>query len=307
MPFDERRESWNGRVDAVEERRLFRRRGCGRHERVHQQIALQSAARRQREQPRHRLALVHPALFGADLDERPAEQRIERRHVEGRRLLRAKRQRSGRRRGGLPTAAAGASRRVVVLARLPRHEPIADLFRIARCIARGLECFAAEQSRRLMMQAAAGADGIHPDDDIGARHADQPDVIADDFVPSPLLHRLFDAERVTEVDRAGEILLGRVEPMHRFELSGSQHCQWVVQLGPDLVLPAVASCRGRQNRAHALPAIQVHVQRVVLVVGMGGRLHEHRCAVELAQDQAQRDGAILEIDRTHAQLRVRRR
>ena len=40
------------------------------------------------------------------------------------------------------------------------------------------------------------------------------------------------------------------------------------------------------------------------LVGMGGRLHEHGCAPELAQDQTQRDGAILEIDGTHAQLRV---
>jgi hypothetical protein len=46
------------------------------------------------------------------------------------------------------------------------------------------------------------------------------------------------------------------------------------------------------------------VQRIVLVIGMGSRLHEDRGVIELAQDQSQRNGAVLEIDRAHAQLRV---
>ena len=129
-----------------------------------------------------------------------------------------------------------------------------------------------------MMQAAGGAGRIHPQHDIGPRHANQPDVIADDFVAPPFLQRLFDAERVAEVDGAREILLGRIEAVHRLELFGSQHRQRVVELGPDFVLSAVATRRGGENRAHALPAIQIHVQRVVLVIGMRGRLHEHgRC------------------------------
>ena len=39
---------------------------------------------------------------------------------------------------------------------------------------------------------------------------------------------------------------------------------------------------------------------------MGGRLHEHGSVVELAQHQSERDCAILEIDRPHAQLRLER-
>ena len=143
-----------------------------------------------------------------------------------------------------------------------------------------------------------------PDDDVGARHADQAHVIADDLVTSPFLERLFDAERVAEVDRAREVLLGRVEAMHRRELFGAQHRERIEQLRADLVLAAVAARRRRQNGAHALPAIQLHVQRVVLVVGMGRRLHEDAGVAQLAQRQPERDGTILEIDRTYAQLRV---
>jgi hypothetical protein len=43
-------------------------------------------------------------------------------------------------------ATAGATKRVVVLQRLPRHQPFAQLFRSTRRVASRFECFAAQQS-----------------------------------------------------------------------------------------------------------------------------------------------------------------
>jgi hypothetical protein len=74
-----------------------------------------------------------------------------------------------------------------------------------------------------MMQPTASACRIHAENHIRSRDAYQSDVIADDLVSSPFRKRFFDAERVTEVDGAGEILLARVEAVHRFELFGAEH------------------------------------------------------------------------------------
>ena len=155
-----------------------------------------------------------------------------------------------------------------------------------------------------MMQTAGRARGIHSDDHIRPRHANEAHIIADDLVTSPLLERLFDAERVAEVDRSSEVLLGGIETVHGFELFGSQHRERIRELGTDLVLPAVAARRRGENRAHALPAVQVHVQRVVLVVWMCRRLHEDAGVVELAESETESNRAVFEIDRTHAQLCV---
>ena len=156
-----------------------------------------------------------------------------------------------------------------------------------------------------MMQAARGAGRVHPQDDIGARHANQAHVVAEYLFPSPLLERLFDAERVAEIDRAGEVLLARIETVHRLELSRSQHRERIVQLGPDFVLPAIAACRSGEHGAHALPAIQVDMQGVVLIVRMRRCLHKHAGGGELPQYEAQSNSSVLEIDRTYAQLRAR--
>src|SRR6185312_12955976 len=155
-------------------------------------------ARRQRQKASHRLALVHAALFRPDLDVSAAQQRIEPGHIKRRRVQRAERQRAaGRRRLATP-ATTRTAQRVVVLARLPRHEAVANLIGIARGIAGRLERLAAEQARRLVVKSTRRAGGKHPQYDVGPRHADEPDVVADNLVPAPLLERLFDAEGVAE-------------------------------------------------------------------------------------------------------------
>jgi hypothetical protein len=45
------------------------------------------------------------------------------------------------------------------------------------------------------------------------------------------------------------------------------------------------------------------VEAVVLVIGMRGGLHEHGGRPQLPQHQPESDRPILEVERTHAQLR----
>src|SRR5204862_3878336 len=128
--------------------------------------------------------------------------------------------------------------------------------------------------RRLMMLAAARAAGHERDHDVGADHSNEPDEVARDLVASPFLERLVDAERVAEVDGAGEVLFGAVEAMKRRELLGAQHAERFEELGTDLVLSAVAAGRRRQRGALALSAVEHPEQAIVLVVGMRGRREE---------------------------------
>ena len=117
-----------------------------------------------------------------------------------------------------------------------------------------------------MMLAAAVAAAEEAGDDVGADGADVADVVADDLVVPPLLDRFLDAEREAEVDRAGEVLLGAVEAVHREQLLGAQHAERLEQLGTDLVLPAVAARRGDEHGPHPLAVPEHRQQPVVLVV-----------------------------------------
>ena len=75
----------------------------------------------------------------------------------------------------------------------------------------------------------------------------------------------------------------------RAELFGPQNGERVEDLRADFVLPAVAAGGRREDRPHALAAVQHHVQRVVLVVGMRGGLHEHAGVGQMPQHQTERD------------------
>ena len=125
----------------------------------------------------------------------------------------------------------------------------------------------------------------------------------DDLLAAPLLERLLDAERVAEVDRAREVLFGAVEAMHRRELFGPQHAERLEDLRADLVLAAIAARRRRERGSIAEPAVQHHEQRVVLVVGMRGGLHEDAGVAQMSEHQAQRDMPLLLVERHDAHLR----
>ena len=136
-----------------------------------------------------------------------------------------------------------------------------------------------------MVLPAAGAVGAHRDDHVGPRHANQPDVVAEDLVVAPLLERLLDAEREAEVHGAREELLGAVEAVRGQQLLGAQHAERLEQLRADLVLAAVAARRRREHDAQPLPVALHRQQRVVLVVGMRGRVHDRADGGELPEHQ----------------------
>src|SRR5439155_12655104 len=96
---------------------------------------------------------------------------------------------------------------------------------------------------------ASGPGRHQRDHDIGTDRANEPDEIARNFVASPLLERLVDAERVAEVDCAREVLFGAVESMERRELLGSQHAERFEELRTDLVLATIAARGGRERGA----------------------------------------------------------
>ena len=153
-----------------------------------------------------------------------------------------------------------------------------------------------------MVLAAGVAGRRQRDDHVRTNRANQAHVVGGDLVASPLLERLVDAERVAEIDRAREVLLGAVEAVQRRELAGAQHAERLENLRADLVLAAVAARRRRQRRAVSLSAIQHHQQPVVLVVGMRRGVHEDAGVGEMPQRESERDVPLLFVERHDAHL-----
>ena len=110
--------------------------------------------------------------------------------------------------------------------------------------------------------------------DVRPRRSNEPDEVADDFIAAPLFERLFDAERIAEVHRAREVLLPAVEAMHGEQFLGAQHAERLEELRADLVLAAVTARGADEHGPQSLAVTEHRQQRVVLVVGMRGRLHE---------------------------------
>ena len=118
------------------------------------------------------------------------------------------------------------------------------------------------------------------------------DVVAEDLFPAPLLERLLRAERVAEVDGAGEVLLGAVEAVRGKQLLRPEDAEGIEQLGPDLVLAAVAAGRRHQRDANSLvPRVQ-RKHRVVLIVGVGCRVDEGAGRFQPPQRQGQGGRAV---------------
>ena len=233
----------------------------------------------------HALALVHAAREAADLGPGRTEQRVVATEIDRGHTRAARRPEAGSRPG---THTEGESDAVVELPRLPGSQPFGDLLRKACRVRGGAPRLVRQHRRRLVMLAAAAPLRRHGGDHVGPDGANHPDEVAEDLVPAPPLEGLLDAEGVTEVDGAGEVLLGAVQPVRGVQLLGPQHRQRVEQLGADLVLAAVAARRRQQHGAVALASRQSRQQGIVLVVGMGHDRHEGTGAVELAQGDAER-------------------
>ena len=93
--------------------------------------------------------------------------------------------------------------------------------------------------------------------------------------------------------------------MRREQLGRAQHGHIAEQLRTDFVLPAVAAIILHVDRAQSHAMREHSEQRVVLVVGVRGSLHERSRYVEFAQRQAERNvPAVLGHQReVHAVLR----
>jgi hypothetical protein len=129
----------------------------------------------------------------------------------------------------------------------------------------------------------------HPtDNDVGTKRPDHPDKVAKDLLVSPLFQRLFDAERVAEINRAQEVLFRTVVAMRGEQFLGAEHSERFEKLRTNLVLSALTVCRRDERRAVPLAVGVVRQHRVVLVVGMCRGHHEVADGVELAQHQFER-------------------
>ena len=147
------------------------------------------------------------------------------------------------------------------------------------------------------MLSPTGAVDTERDDDVGAQRADVPDEVAEDLRLAPFLQRLLGAERVTEVRRASEVLLGAVVLMRREQLLGAEDAERVEQLGADLVLATVAARRRDQRHTHAQATRVPRQHRVVLVIRMSRRLHQRADGVQLAQRHGEpgRSGEVADL------------
>ena len=180
----------------------------------------------------------------------------------------------------------------VELLRLPRPQPVREMLREPGRIGGGRVGLPRDDRRGLVVLAPALAVGAHRDDDVGPDGADEADEVAEDDLAPPLLERLLAAERVAEVDGAGEELLGPVEAVRGLQLLAPQHRQGVEELGADLVLPAVAAGGADERRAHPLAVAQQRQQPVDLVVGVRHRRHERPDVVELPQHEPELGPAV---------------
>ena len=286
-------------VDPVEERTLLAPRVAG------DDGGVEPVADRRRpgqaDEGRHALALVHAAGVAADLGVGAPQQRVEPAQIDGGRPRPrgAAAETGGRPAGpaaGAPETAGEAEGREPVaeveLLRLPRPQPVLELLGEPVGVGGGLVGLPRDDRRGLVVLAPARAVRAHRDDDVGPDGADEADEVAEDDLAPPRLERLLAAERVAEVDGAGEELLGPVETVRGLQLLGPQHRQGLEELGADLVLPAVAAGGADEGGAHPLAVAEQGQQAVDLVVGVGHRRHERAGVVELPQHEPELGPAV---------------
>ena len=225
----------------------------------------------------HTLATMVRAGFEPHLKVRPPEDRVVDTRVDGDTmdvrvglLLLASR----------PKADPGSG---VELQGLPRLEPRRDLLGKAIRVGRGSKRLLSQEPRGLMMLAAPFAAGRECDDHVRSNHPDDADEVFEDLLFPPLLECFVDAERVTELVSAREVLLHAVVAVHGHELFGPQDANRFEELGTDLVLPTVAACCRQKRRAKTPTSAQHHEKPGVLIVGVRRRVKKRRARVELPE------------------------
>ncbi len=197
--------------------------------------------------------------------------------------------------------------RVVELGRLPRPQPGRDLRGELRRVRGSAEGLRGDVRRRLVvLPATLRVVPDEADDDVRADRADPVDVVLEDLLAIPALERLVTAEGVPEVHRAREVLLGAVHAVRGEQFLGAEDGERLEDLGPDLVLAAIAARGGDQRRPHAVLVPVARQQRRVLVVGVRRRHHQAADRAQLPQHEPERRVVGMLRDGLEAVLRVRR-
>ena len=250
------------RVDAVEDRRLFRRAADARaHARV---VAVVGAG------PRGEAAAVL----------RPLEAQAVARHVvvgiaQRRAVL----------------AAVDAHRPVLVLAHaadidlegLPRPQTFLDLLGERVGIARHLERELRDQPGGLVVAMAIALIALEArQQHERTARANHPHHIAQHGFLAPLLEGLFEPLREAVVDHRGEVLLvDAVVAIGHAQFFSANQAEPVEELRADGVVARLAAVEGHERQPRAVLAAQPRDHPAVLVIGMRGGVHHARCGARL--------------------------
>ena len=161
------------------------------------------------------------------------------------------------------------------------HWRVLQLIGEALGIGGGMErLFGQDGGGLVVAVAVARRAGEREHDDVGPEAANAPDDVGENLVAAPFLQGLLGRLRETEVDGAGEVLLGAVDAARHQQFLGPDDAQQRALLGADQVLAAFAAGQGKIGRAE-LAALRVVGQRaVVFIVGMG---RDHEQAADHAQ------------------------
>ncbi len=112
--------------------------------------------------------------------------------------------------------------------------------------------------------------GENQNDDVGAVAADDPDDVAEDAVVPPLLHGFGGGFAETEIDGAGEELLGAIDLARRQQFLGANHAQRRALFGADQILPALAAGDGKVGGAHVAATREIGQHAGALVIRVRG-------------------------------------
>ncbi len=158
----------------------------------------------------------------------------------------------------------------VVLQRLPRPQPFADLVREHVRIAGVLERLLRRLPRYLMLPVAVGGSAQeHGRDHQGPDHPHHANDVGQHPLMRPLPHGFLLRLGEAEVDHAGEVLVDAVPPAGGQKLVGAVQPERLPVVRVHQILARFAAVQREQAHAGALSARLVGEQSAVLVVGMG--------------------------------------
>lgn len=167
---------------------------------------------------------------------------------------------------------------------LPRLQALGELLGVGFGVAGEFEGLDGKDGGgRVVAVGAAGLGRETGQNDVGLEAADDADHVADDFVAAPDALGVGVVFGETEIEGAGEKLLGTIEAAAGEEFLSAGDAEFVAELGADDVLTTVAAGEGEVGGAVAAAAGEPGEELGVFVVGMGGSVKDGAEFAELAQ------------------------